>query len=285
MAEIREVKTVLQAQPVVEGAGVHLKRVFGYNEAPLLDPFLLLDDFRADNPDDYHLGFPLHPHRGIETITYVLTGEVEHTDSLGNQGTILAGDLQWMTAGSGIVHAERPKGNDEGLLEGFQLWTNLPASQKMMAPRYQEIQSVEIPEVVRADGARIKVICGEVDGVEGPVQDIVIEPRYLDISLPPHARFRLETRPGDTVLAYVIGGQACFCQRHQTIAGDGMLVMFDDGEVIDVSTPGAAARFLLLSGRPLDEPVAWKGPIVMNNQDELDLAFKEYREGTFIKPR
>ena len=285
MTEIREVKTVLQAQPTVEGAGVHLKRVFGYPEAPLLDPFLLLDDFRAGDPDDYRLGFPSHPHRGIETITYVLTGEVEHTDSLGNQGTILAGDVQWMTAGSGIVHAEMPKGNDEGLLEGFQLWANLPAQQKMMTPRYQEIQSFEVPEVVRSDGARIKVICGEVDGVKGPVQDIIIEPRYLDISLPPHAQFRLETRPGDTVLAYVFGGQACFCQKHQTLAGDGMLVLFGDGEAVDVSTSGVSARFLLVSGRPLDEPVAWKGPIVMNSQDELELAFKEYREGTFIKQR
>lgn len=285
MTEIREVKTLLQAKPVVEGAGVHLKRVFGYQEAPLLDPFLLLDDFRAENPNDYLMGFPSHPHRGIETITYVLTGEVEHTDSLGNQGTILAGDVQWMTAGSGIVHAEMPKGNDDGLLEGFQLWANLPAQQKMMTPRYQEIQSFEIPEVVRTDGARIKVICGEVDGVEGPVQDLIIEPRYLDISLPPHTQFKLATRLGDTVLAYVFGGQACFCQKHQTLAGDGTLVLFADGEAIDVSTSGVSARFLLVSGRPLDEPVAWKGPIVMNCQDELDLAFNEYRAGTFIKQR
>ncbi len=283
MAEIREVKTVLQAKAVVEGAGVYLKRAFGYHEAPLFDPFLLFDDFRAGTPEDYLLGFPSHPHRGIETITYVLTGEVEHADSLGNQGTILAGDVQWMTAGSGIVHAEMPKGNDEGLLEGFQLWANLPAQQKMMTPRYQEVQSIEIPEVVREGGIRIKVLCGEVDGVIGPVQDIVIDPRYLDISMPSHARLQLTTRPGDTVFAYLFGGQACCCQKHQTLADDGMVVLFGDGEAVEITTQGVSARFLLVSGRSLDEPVAWQGPIVMNSQDELDLAFKEYREGTFLK--
>ena len=260
-------KTVLQAKPVVEGAGVHLHRAFGYQEAPLLDPFLLLDDFRADNPENYALGFPTHPHRGIETITYVLTGEVDHTDSLGNQGCILAGDIQWMTAGSGIVHSEMPKGNEDGVLEGFQLWANLPAQHKMMPPRYQEIQSIDIPEIVQENGACIKVVSGQVDGVEGPVRDIVIEPLYLDISLPPYTPFRLATRAGDTVLAYVFGGQACFCQKHQTMAEDGTLVLFGDGEAVEISTQGVAARFLLIAGRPLDEPVAWKGPIVMNNQE------------------
>ena len=283
MAETRGVKTLLQAKPTIEGAGVHLKRAFGFDELPLFDPFLMLDDFRSDNPDHYTLGFPTHPHRGIETITYVLAGEVDHTDSLGNRGTILAGDVQWMTAGSGIVHQEMPRGDAEGRLEGFQLWANLPARDKMMHPRYRDIQSIDIPEIVRQNGVRIKVISGVVDNVHGPVQDVVIEPEYLDVSMPAHANFRHATRPGDTVFAYVTGGQACFCQRHETQAGDGMVVLFSDGDQISVSTSGAAASFLLISGKPLDEPVAWKGPIVMCSQQELDLAFQEYRNGTFIK--
>jgi redox-sensitive bicupin YhaK (pirin superfamily) len=283
MTETREVKTLLEGKSVVEGAGVYLRRAFGFNEVPLFDPFLLFDDFRSDNPDHYAMGFPSHPHRGIETITYVLGGEVEHVDSLGNQGTILAGDVQWMTAGSGIVHQEMPKGDDAGVLAGFQLWANLPAKDKMMPPRYQEIQSIDIPEIVRPNGVCIKLICGEVDGLRGPVRDIVITPEYLDVSMPSYTDFRHATRLGDTVFAYVFGGQACFCQKHQTLADDGSVVLFGDGDEICVSTQGSAARFLLISGKPLDEPVAWKGPIVMNSQEELTRAFKEYREGTFIK--
>ncbi len=283
MAVTRGVKTLLQAKPTIEGAGVHLKRAFGFDELPLFDPFLLFDDFRSDNPDHYALGFPSHPHRGIETITYVLHGEVDHVDSLGNQGTILAGDVQWMTAGSGIVHQEMPRGDADGRLEGFQLWANLPARNKMMQPRYRDIQAIDVPEVVRDNGVRIKVICGTVDGRRGPVRDVVIDPEYLDVSMPSHASFRHATRPGDTVFAYVTGGQACFCQKHETLAGDGEIVLFSDGDELGVTTAGGAASFLLVSGKPLDEPVAWQGPIVMNHQAELDLAFNEYRKGTFIK--
>lgn len=283
MAKIRGVKTLLEGKPTVEGAGVHLRRAFGFAEVPLFDPFLLLDDFRSDNPEHYAMGFPLHPHRGIETITYVLRGEVEHTDSLGNQGTILAGDVQWMTAGSGIVHQEMPGGDADGILQGFQLWANLPAADKMMPPRYRDIQSIDIPELIRENGVRIKIICGEIDGIRGPVRDVVIEPEYLDVSMPANAVFRHAARRGDTVFAYVTAGQACFCQKHQTLAGDGTVVLFSDGDEVRVTTQDVAAGFLLVSGRPLDEPVAWKGPIVMNSQDELTLAFDEYRKGTFIK--
>jgi len=283
MAEIRGVKTLLEGKPTVEGAGVHLRRVFGFDEVPLFDPFLLLDDFRSDNPDHYVMGFPFHPHRGIETITYVLRGEVEHTDSLGNQGTILAGDVQWMTAGSGIVHQEMPRGDADGVLQGFQLWANLPAGDKMMPPRYRDIQAIDIPEVVRENGVRIKVISGAIDQVRGPVEDVVIQPQYLEVSMPANAVFRHTVRPGDTVFAYVTGGQACFCQKHQTLAGNGTVVLFTDGDEVRVTTAEIAADFLLISGRPLDEQVAWQGPIVMNSQEELALAFNEYRHGTFIK--
>jgi len=283
MAEIRDVKTLLHGKPTMEGAGVHLKRAFGFDEVPLFDPFLLFDDFRSDNPEHYVKGFPWHPHRGIETITYVLRGDVEHGDSLGNQGMISAGDVQWMTAGSGIIHQEMPKGDEDGIMQGFQLWTNLPTTDKMMHPRYRDIQSFEIPEVVQENGVCIKVICGVVDGVQGPVRDVIIEPQYLDVSLPSHTIFRHPTRIDDTVFAYVFGGQGCFCQKHQTLAEDGTVVLFGDGDEVCISTEGAAVRFLLISGRPLDEPVAWKGPIVMNTQDELDVAFAEYRNDTFIK--
>lgn len=283
MAETRGVKTLLEGKPTVEGAGVHLRRVFGFDQVPLFDPFLLLDDFRSDNPDHYAMGFPFHPHRGIETITYVRQGEVEHTDSLGNQGTILAGDVQWMTAGSGIVHQEMPRGDADGVLQGFQLWANLPAGDKMMPPRYRDIQAIDIPEVVKENGVRIKVICGAIDQVRGPVEDVIIQPEYFEVSMPANAVFRHAVRPGNTVFAYVTGGQACFCPKHQTRAGNGTVVLFTDGDEVCVSTTDIAVEFLLISGRPLDEPVAWHGPIVMNSQEELTLAFNEYRNGTFIK--
>ena len=283
VSEPREVKTLLAAKPAVEGAGVHLKRAFGFQEVPLFDPFLMLDDFRSANPADYVQGFPSHPHRGIETITYVMAGEIEHLDSLGNHGRILPGDVQWMTAGSGIVHQEMPRGDDEGRMEGFQLWANLPAERKMVAPRYRDIQAMDIPEVVRDNGTRIKVLCGEVDGVHGPVHDVVIDPGYLDISMPAHAEFKLPVRSDDTVFAYIFAGEACFCQKHGTRAADGMVALLGDGEQVFITTAGMACRFLLISGRPLGEPVAWQGPVVMNSQEELDLAFREVREGTFVK--
>ncbi len=266
----------------------------------MLDPFLLLDDFRNDNPAHYLKGFPWHPHRGIETITYVLTGDVEHGDSMGNKGVISSGDMQWMTAGSGIIHQEMPKGDPAGRMEGFQLWANLPKTQKMMAPRYRGVTSGDIPEVKLTGGARIKVICGRVGEVIGPVADIVTDPEYLDVSLPPGSEFRHPTRRGHTVFAYVIGGQGYFCQeknpftyevegvnyfdmQREPFVSNGMLVLLDDGDDLLVTTEAEPVRFLLVSGKPIGEPVAWYGPIVMNTEEELKIAFEEYRNGTFIK--
>jgi hypothetical protein len=300
MSTIRKIHKVIKSKPTMEGAGVHLKRVFGFSEVPLFDPFLLLDDFRSDDPAYYKKGFPWHPHRGIETITYVLQGDVEHGDSLGNRGVIGSGDVQWMTAGSGIIHQEMPKGDEKGRMYGFQLWANLPARQKMMNPRYRGITSDEIPEVELANGITIKIIAGEVSGVQGPVRDIVIDPEYLDVSVPAHSEFRHPTTPGHTVFAYVIGGRGYFgkesdpftyevegenyfdMQRDPSV-GNRTLVLFGDGEEMVVSTEDAGVRFLLIAGEPIEEPIAWQGPIVMNTREELRTAFEEYRRGTFIK--
>jgi hypothetical protein len=300
MSTIRKIHKVIKSKPTMEGAGVHLKRVFGFSEVPLFDPFLLLDDFRSDDPAYYKKGFPWHPHRGIETITYVLQGDVEHGDSLGNRGVIGSGDVQWMTAGSGIIHQEMPKGDEKGRMYGFQLRANLPARQKMMNPRYRGITSDEIPEVELANGITIKIIAGEVSGVQGPVRDIVIDPEYLDVSVPAHSEFRHPTTPGHTVFAYVIGGRGYFgkesdpftyevegenyfdMQRDPSI-GNRTLVLFGDGEEMVVSTEDAGVRFLLIAGEPIEEPIAWQGPIVMNTREELRTAFEEYRQGTFIK--
>jgi redox-sensitive bicupin YhaK (pirin superfamily) len=300
MAKTRKIGKVLKSKPTIEGAGVHLKRVFGFREVPLFDPFLLLDDFRSDNPEQYLMGFPWHPHRGIETITYVLNGNVEHGDSMGNKGVISSGDTQWMTAGSGIIHQEMPKGDAEGLMEGFQLWANLPKSRKMMAPRYRDVKSAQVPEVHLPNGAKIKIICGTIDGRQGPVQDIVIDPEYLDVTIPAHAEFIHKTKRGHTVFAYVIEGKGYFCPEKEPFSyevegtnyfdmqaepmiGNGSLVLFGDGDQIAVSTENNPVRFLLISGKPIHEPVAWYGPIVMNTEDELRIAFDEYRDGTFIK--
>jgi redox-sensitive bicupin YhaK (pirin superfamily) len=300
MTGIRMVKKVSRSRPTVEGAGVHLKRVFGFSEAPALDPFLLLDDFRSGDPEHYIRGFPWHPHRGIETITYILKGRVEHGDSLGNAGVIGPGDVQWMTAGSGIIHQEMPKSDEDGRMEGFQLWANLPAVRKMTDPRYREVQSRQIPEVDAGKGVKIRIICGRVGDVEGPVRNILIEPNYLDVTVPPGTEYLHPTPPGHTVLAYVIGGRGRFCREKEPFTypaaglsyfelerrsdtGDGELVVFEDGDQLFVATAEEPFRFLLISGRPLREPVAWYGPIVMNTQEELRLAFEEYRQGTFIK--
>jgi quercetin 2,3-dioxygenase len=300
MAVTRKIGKVFKSNPTMEGAGVHLKRVFGYSQVPLFDPFLMLDDFRSDNPDHYIKGFPWHPHRGIETITYVLAGDVEHGDSLGNKGIIGSGDVQWMTAGSGIIHQEMPKGDKKGRMYGFQLWANLPSRDKMINPKYRDIVSSQIPELKLSNGAVIKIICGEVSGVKGPVDDIVIEPEYLDISVPANTEFTHHTKQGNRVFAYAIDGEACFCKektpftyevegsnyfdmkRDQSIQ-NGEVVLFEDGEEIKAITEKQSVRFLLISGKPLNEPVAWRGPIVMNTQEELDTAFKEYKNGTFIK--
>jgi quercetin 2,3-dioxygenase len=287
--------------PTVEGAGVHLKRAFGFHESPELDPFLLLDDFHSHNPAEYLPGFPWHPHRGIETITYVLQGKVAHGDSMGNQGIIGVGDVQWMTAGSGIIHQEMPEGGTDGRLWGLQLWTNLPRSHKMMAPRYREIKAEDIPEAVLNSGSRVKVICGTVDGIRGPVQDIVAEPEYLDVTVPPRSRLQHRVKDGYTALAYVIEGSACFdeesvppsdtvrggaSQREPrgSLQGPESVILYErEGDELVVRTENDGARFILVTGQPIGEPVAWSGPIVMNTQDELRTAFQEYREGTFVK--
>ena len=283
MPSIRSIRSITRSQPTLEGAGVHLKRAFGFSTENLFDPFLLLDDFRSDDPQLYLKGFPWHPHRGIETITYVLKGDVEHGDSLGNSGVISSGDVQWMTAGSGILHQEMPKGDEGGAMYGFQLWANLPAALKMMPPRYRDVTSVQIPAVNRPDGTQIKVISGEMDGVRGPVQDIVIDPQYLDVSLPAHSRFNLPIPPGYTVFAYFIEGLGQVSSSPETWADDNSLVLYADGEAIEITTAAQSARFLLVSGKPLGEPVAWYGPIVMNTQAELRQAYQELRQGTFIK--
>jgi redox-sensitive bicupin YhaK (pirin superfamily) len=266
----------------MEGAGVRLKRVFGFQEVKGLDPFLLLDDFGSDDPDDYIAGFPWHPHRGIETVTYMLSGEVEHGDSLGNKGTIKSGDMQWMTAGSGIIHQEMPK-RFKGTMRGFQLWVNLPARSKMMDPRYRDVTRDRIVEVSPSGGVKLRIIAGEVDGVRGPVQDVVANPEYLDITLEPGAAFERETPAGHTVFAYVIGGQGSFGDNSRKFFADGQLALFSDGDRISARASPEGIRFLLVSGKPLNEPVAWRGPIVMNTDEELQAAFEEYANGTFIK--
>jgi quercetin 2,3-dioxygenase len=283
MKNARTIRTVIQARPTMEGAGVHLKRVFGNHEVPLFDPFLLLDDFRSNNPDHYRAGFPWHPHRGIETITYVLNGEVEHGDSMGNKGVITSGDTQWMTAGSGIIHQEMPRGDEAGRMEGFQLWANLPGSHKMMAPRYRDIKRAQVPEVALDNGVKIKIICGRVGGHEGPVTGIIIEPEYLDVTVPANAEFKHPTQHGHTVFAYVIEGLGVFDETKRQPIGNGTLCLYADGDHISVITKEEPVRFLLVSGKPLGEPVAWYGPIVMNSDEELQFAFEEYRNGTFIK--
>ena len=264
---------------------MRLRRVFGFDEVPVLDPFLLLDDFRGDNPDDYLAGFPWHPHRGIETITYMLDGEVEHGDSLGNSGVIHEGDVQWMTAGSGIIHQEMPKGDPSGRMGGFQLWANLPASHKMMDPRYRDVTAATIPVVQTREGATVRIIAGTVEGTSGPVGDVVIEPEYLDVSVPAGAAFRHRVPAGHTVFAYVIEGSGSFAPEAGARTRAGHLVHYEDGDELAVQAGESGVRFLLVSGKPLREPVAWYGPIVMNTEEELQVAFREYRYGTFIKSK
>jgi redox-sensitive bicupin YhaK (pirin superfamily) len=298
----RRIAKVLRGMPTLEGAGVRLHRAFGYGHVPALDPFLLLDDFHSANPEDYRRGFPWHPHRGIETITYVLHGKVAHGDSLGNEGVIGPGDIQWMTAGSGIIHQEMPDGEPSGLLQGFQIWANLPASHKMMDPRYRGIGAGEIPVVDLEGGVRVKVIAGEVDGTEGPVRGIVTDPVYLDVTIPAGGTFAHDEGRGRTVFAYVIDGKGFFDDRRdpfsveveggryfdlggEAAVGPGNALLYGDGERIGITAGGGGVRFLLVSGSPVREPVAWYGPIVMNTQEELRIAFREYRDGTFIKYR
>ncbi len=300
MENIRKIHKVIKSIPTLEGAGVHLKRAFGFREVRAFDPFLLLDDFRSDNPEYYLKGFPWHPHRGIETITYILEGKVEHGDSMKNKGVINPGDVQWMTAGSGIIHQEMPKGDENGRMGGFQLWANLPATHKMMDPRYRDVKSSQIPEVSKDNGVKIKIICGQVDGIQGPVRDIITDPEYLDVTVPAGTEFTHPTKAGHTVLAYVIEGKGRFCQekdpfsyeaegvnyfdlQRSPFADNESLILFEDGEKIVVVTEEEPVRFLFISGKPIGEPVAWYGPIVMNTQEELETAFEEFNNGTFIK--
>jgi hypothetical protein len=300
MAEIRRIRKVTKSRATIEGAGVHLHRAIGWGRPETYDPFLLLDDFRSDVPEQYEKGFPWHPHRGIETITYLLRGEVAHGDSLGNSGVISPGDVQWMTAGSGIIHQEMPKGDAGGSMHGFQLWANLPAKNKMMDPRYRGVVKSEIPEVKAAGGATIKIVAGSIEGVTGPVRDVVTSPEYLDVTVAPGGTFTHPTVRGHTVFAYVIGGAGVFCQEKDPYAyeregesyfdverdrliKDRHLVLFGDGEEVSVAAEADPVRFLLISGKPIGEPIAWHGPIVMNTQEELRIAYEELGRGTFIK--
>ena len=295
---IRPVKRIIQSTPTLEGAGVKLRRAFGFGDTKDYDPFLLLDDFRNENPDDYLAGFPWHPHRGMETITYVLAGTVDHGDSLGNRGSLGAGDVQWMTAGSGILHQEMPKGDTQGRMHGFQLWANLPSSLKMTNPRYQDVLSKDIPEVVDDDGTRVRVICGSFWGASGPVDGVAADPRYLDVSVPPGRSRTLAVEASRHAFAYVFAGSGTFRDASQPRpvttewigtagdeAGNRSLVLFDSGDEITVQAGDMGIRFLLVSGKPIEEPVAWRGPIVMNTTQELRQAFGELQDGTFIKHR
>jgi len=297
----RIIDKIWKSEPTIEGAGVHLRRAFGFHEVPLLDPFLLLDDFRSENPADYKAGFPWHPHRGIETITYILDGDVEHGDSMGHRGDISSGDVQWMTAGSGIIHQEMPKGNSKGQMLGFQLWANLPAQSKMIDPRYRGIKRDQIPVVTLENGTKVKIICGELNGIKGPVQDVVIDPEYMDVEIPAGKTFTHTVKDYHNVFAYVIDGEGYFDHLRQPFAhhasgvnyfdmsspcpcGDGTLVLYKkEGTKVTVTTDKHSVRFLLVSGKPLNERIAWYGPIVMNTQDELRKAFQEYQDGTFVK--
>ena len=285
MTDTRRVKNLFKSQPTIEGAGVHLRRAFGFNEVPLFDPFLMLDDFRGDNPEHYIKGFPWHPHRGIETITYMLHGEVEHGDSMDNKGVIRPGDVQWMTAGSGIIHQEMPRGDSSGRMGGFQLWANLPATQKMMDPRYRDVKREDIPVVSLKNGVEIRVVCGDVAGTKGPVKDIVIDPQYLNVSVPRDSEFTHTVKYGHTAFAYIFEGSGRFDNQKSKSAAGGSLVLFSDGDKVAVTTREEPVRFLLISGKPIGEPVAWRGPIVMNTQAQLKVAFDEYNNGTFIKHR
>jgi redox-sensitive bicupin YhaK (pirin superfamily) len=302
---IRPVKRIVESRPTLEGAGVKLRRAFGFGNTTDFDPFLLLDDFRNDNPGDYLAGFPWHPHRGIETITYVLAGTVQHGDSLGNHGSLGAGDVQWMTAGSGILHQEMPQGDPRGRMHGFQLWANLPSSLKMTKPRYQDVASADVPEVTDDDGTRVRIVCGDFWGQRGPVEGVAADPRYLDVRVPPGRRKTLPVETSRHAFAYVFDGGGTFRDASQPRAvltegvadapavkvtpspetGNRSLVLFDSGDEITVQAGDEGLRFLLVSGKPIEEPVAWYGPIVMNTEEQLRQAYDELHAGTFIKER
>ncbi len=297
---IRPVKRIVQSKPTLEGAGVKLRRAFGFGETTETDPFLLLDDFRNDRPEDYRAGFPWHPHRGIETVTYILEGSVEHRDSLGSHGTLGKGDVQWMTAGRGIMHQEMPQGDAQGRMHGFQLWANLPSSLKMTAPRYQDIKGADVPEVTDDDGTVARIVSGEFWGKKGPVEGVATDPRYVDIFVPPGKRKTFKVEVERHAFAYVFQGDGKFAYASKPLgvltekqidgeeivfrepAGDRSLVLFDRGDEVTVQAGDNGIRFLLVSGKPIEEPVAWYGPIVMNAQSEIKQALSELRDGTFI---
>ena len=297
---IRTVKRLVKAKPTLEGAGVHLHRAFGFGTTSDYDPFLLLDDFRNERPEDYLAGFPWHPHRGIETITYVLAGTVEHGDSMGNKGRIGAGDIQWMTAGRGIIHQEMPKGDPDGRMHGFQLWANLPSSLKMTEPRYQDVKAPDVPLVVDDDGTKVRVVCGGYHGTKGPVDDVAAKPVYLDVSIPAGRRKKLPVETTSHAFAYVFAGGGKFCNASSPLAvpseaagwadakppsqaDNRSLVVFDRGDEVELLAGDDGIRFLLISGQPLGEPVAWYGPVVMNTQEELRHAFQQLEDGTFLR--
>ena len=302
---VRAIKSVTQSRPTMEGAGVRLRRAFGFGDTSEFDPFLLFDDFRNDRPEDYLAGFPWHPHRGIETITYVLSGTVSHGDSLGNQGTLGAGDVQWMTAGSGILHQEMPRGDSSGRMHGFQLWANLPSSLKMTDPRYQDVAGKDIPEITDDDGTKVRVVCGEFWGKKGPIEGVAADPRYIDVWVPPGKRKALPVETTRHAFAYVFDGEGNFRDASQpgavqtemvgpdgvndeavaSTVGNRSLVLFDRGDEVVVQAGEKGIRFLLVSGKPIEEPVAWYGPIVMNTEQELRRAYAELRDGTFIRKR
>jgi quercetin 2,3-dioxygenase len=299
---IRPIKRIIEAKPTIEGAGVHLRRAFGFGDTTEFDPFLLFDDFRNDRPADYLAGFPWHPHRGIETITYVLAGSVEHGDSLGNRGSLGAGDVQWMTAGSGILHQEMPQGDPAGRMHGFQLWANLPSALKMTRPRYQDVAARDIPEVTDDDGTRVRVVVGEFWGKTGPVEGVAADPRYLDVWVPPGRRKTLRVDTSTHAFAYIFEGSGKFRDASEPTGvateavgsvggagtvetGDRSLVLFDSGDEVTVQAGEGGIRFLLVSGKPIEEPVAWYGPIVMNTRAQLRQAYAELQDGTFIKER
>jgi hypothetical protein len=297
---IRPVTRTSTSMPTIEGAGVHLRRAFGFGNTSETDPFLLLDDFRNERPADYIAGFPWHPHRGIETITYVLAGSVEHEDSLGNKGLLAGGDVQWMTAGRGIMHHEMPQGDPSGRMHGFQLWANLPSAHKMTAPRYQDVASKEIPVVTDDDGTSVRIICGEFWGKRGPVDGIAADPSYLDIWVPPGQRKVLPVDTYRKAFAYIFEGSASFRDASAPLgvlteqtagnddalvrerSGNRSLVLFGHGDEVVVNAGEQGVRFLLVSGRPIEEPIAWHGPIVMNTRAEIQQALSDLREGTFI---
>ena len=297
---VRPIRRLVKSKPTMEGAGVRLRRAFGFGTTSDFDPFLLLDDFRNERPEDYLAGFPWHPHRGIETITYVLAGEVEHGDSMGNSGTISKGDVQWMTAGSGIIHQEMPKGDPDGRMHGFQLWANLPSRLKMTEPRYQEVKKEDIPVVREDDGTQVRIVCGAYRDTKGPVDQVAAEPAYFDVEIPPRLKKTLPIETTRNAFAYVFAGDGKFCNASGPLAvptepagwadasppataDDRTLVLFDRGDEVTVQAGEQGMRFLLVSGRPLGEPVAWYGPIVMNTQDQLRQAFEELERGTFLK--